>query len=275
MKGIGTRALTGFFITGIILACVYFSQVSFILLFLLISVFAAQEFLSHTVEKEHLLLRTIIATVCGLIPGISLAYYLSQKDDSYVSLSIATFLVGLVFIFIIELFLKSKRPLEQIAFSLMSIIYTGIFVCSVFYIGFKNGQYEPYLIIGILVITWANDSFAYLFGSAFGKTKLFERISPNKTWEGTLGGIFMALVFSFIAFKIIGIYAMTSWLIFGAIISIIGTLGDLVESMFKRSLQIKDSGSIFPGHGGILDRFDSIIIHLPILTAYIIFISNF
>jgi len=275
MKGIGTRALTGFFITGIILACVYFSPVSFIILFLLISVFAAQEFLSHTVDKEYLFLRTGISTLCGLIPGASLAFYLSQEDDSYVILSISAFLLGLILIFILELFLKSKRPMENIAFSLMSIIYTGIFISSVFYIGFKDGQYESYLIIGILVITWANDSFAYLFGSAFGRTKLFERISPNKTWEGTLGGIFMALVFSFIAFKLIGIYSVTSWLIFGAIISIIGTLGDLVESMFKRSLQIKDSGSIFPGHGGVLDRFDSIMLHLPILAAYIILRSNF
>lgn len=275
MKGIGTRALTGFFFTGLILACVYLNQFSFIALFLIISALAAQEFLSHTSDKNYFALRCGLSTICALIPGISLAYYQTYQVSSFIGLSIALFLIVLVFIFIVELFLKSEKPLQNIAFSMMSIIYTGLFISSIFYIAFKNGQYEPNLIFGILAITWANDSFAYLFGSAFGKTKLFERISPNKTWEGTLGGIAMAFVFSFIAFKLFGIYSVTNWLVFGAIISIIGTLGDLVESMFKRSLQIKDSGNILPGHGGILDRFDSIMIHLPIITAYIIFVNNY
>lgn len=275
MKGIGTRALTGFFFIATILACVYLSQYSFVVLFLVIIGLAGHEFLSHTLDKNFFGIRCLLSVICSLIPAISLGYYMTHNDSSYVAFSIGIFLMVLVSVFILELFLKSEKPLQNIAFSLMAIIYAGIFISSVFYVGFKDGNYEPNLIFGILAITWSNDTFAYLFGSAFGKNKLFERISPNKTWEGTLGGVFMALVFSFVAYKLVGLYSLGNWLAFGAIISIIGTLGDLVESMFKRSLKIKDSGNILPGHGGILDRFDSIIIHLPILTAYIIFVTNF
>jgi phosphatidate cytidylyltransferase len=136
-------------------------------------------------------------------------------------------------------------------------------------IPFTEGVFTPKIIVGIFVLTWSNDTFAYIIGKSFGKRKLFERISPKKTVEGFLGGTVGAICASFVIFKVTDTYTLFIWLGLAIIVSVFGTFGDLIESKFKRQANVKDSGSIMPGHGGAYDRLDSIIYASPFVYAFL------
>ena len=131
-----------------------------------------------------------------------------------------------------------------------------------------SGQFLPMIIIGIFILIWTNDTFAYIIGKSIGKTKLFERISPNKTVEGFIGGLVFTMLAGILLTEFYFFEERSTWLITAIIISIFGTLGDLIESKFKRMAGVKDSGTIMPGHGGILDRLDSIIFAAPIIFLF-------
>ena len=133
--------------------------------------------------------------------------------------------------------------------------------------------YEGFQILLVFILIWANDSFAYLVGRKFGKTKLFERISPKKTWEGSIGGVFFGLLLGYLNSQIFDGLDTPTWMAIAVIVVIFGSLGDLVESLFKRSLGIKDSGKILPGHGGVLDRFDGIFISAPMVYTFLKILS--
>ena len=172
--------------------------------------------------------------------------------------------------FFIKLYKKSdKKPFTNIAFTLIGVIYIALPMALLNISTFVMGQYSHEIIIGLILIFWASDIGAYFAGSKFGKRKLFERVSPKKSWEGSLGGA----AFAFLVAYLISIYftdlTLLNWLIVGAIIIVGGTYGDLIESLFKRSIEIKDSGTKLPGHGGFLDRFDSLLIASPFLVAYL------
>jgi phosphatidate cytidylyltransferase len=136
-------------------------------------------------------------------------------------------------------------------------------------IPYESLSFSPGIVIGFFFLIWANDSGAYLAGVSFGRHKLFERISPKKTWEGFIGGFVLALFVSWFLSGWLGVIGKYEWAIVSVIISIAGTFGDLLESMLKRSLDVKDSGSFLPGHGGFLDRFDSTIISFPLVYLFI------
>ena len=162
-----------------------------------------------------------------------------------------------------------KHNFEKIDLSIRYIVFSFFFLQI---IPFSEGKYNPYIIIGILILIWVNDSFAYIIGKNFGKTKLFERISPRKTIEGFIGGIVFSIIISLLLAKYISTeLTITNWLILAIITSTLGTLGDLIESKFKRQANIKDSGNIMPGHGGILDRLDSLFFVAPFLYFYLYF----
>lgn len=137
---------------------------------------------------------------------------------------------------------------------------------------FINNNYHPYVIIYIIILIWTNDSFAFLVGKNFGKTKLFERISPKKTIEGFIGGLLFSLIVGFLIGYYSSVLSIFNWIIIALIVSIAGTFGDLVESMFKRRANVKDSGTIMPGHGGLLDRLDSLYFLAPFVYLYIHFL---
>ncbi len=136
-----------------------------------------------------------------------------------------------------------------------------------------NSPPEPLILIGFFLLVWCNDSFAYVFGKNFGKNKLFERISPKKTIEGFLGGVFMCIIASFIFFKLTEVLNLFTWVGMAIFVSIFGTIGDLVQSKFKRVAQVKDSGNIIPGHGGIFDRMDSTIFSITFVYGFLIIIN--
>ncbi|MCP3659522.1 MAG: phosphatidate cytidylyltransferase [Bacteroidetes bacterium] len=166
---------------------------------------------------------------------------------------------------------KVKNSFLNLSYSIMGIIYITIPFCLVNLISFSNYNYDYTSIIFLFLIIWANDSGAFFIGKLFGKNKLFKRISPNKTWEGAIGGILFSLILSFLL-KQFPIFQIKMWYLTSFVISITSVLGDLVASSLKRNFNIKDSGNFLPGHGGLLDRFDSFLISIPffVILQYLI-----
>jgi phosphatidate cytidylyltransferase len=213
------------------------------------------------------ILSTLIAT--GLVPGSSFLILIPMMSA----------------IMIIELYRKQEKPFDSLAHTFFSILYTAV-PFSMFpfsaYLGHNgyleglhsilphnNTEFSPGIILGFFMLLWVNDTGAYLIGMSLGKHRLMERISPKKSWEGFFGGLILAAIVAWIFSGILGVLDTKGWIIVSLIISVAGTYGDLVESMLKRSLGVKDSGTIMPGHGGFLDRFDSVIISFPLVYLYI------
>jgi phosphatidate cytidylyltransferase len=188
-------------------------------------------------------------------------------DVRFAFLIILTFPLALV----LELFNKSDHSWKRIGTYFTGWVYIAIpfgLLNALFLIP-RVDDYFNGLILGLFVIIWSSDVFAYLVGSAIGRHKLFERISPNKSWEGSIGGLVFALVAAYVLSIFFKPFDLQQWMIIAAIIVITGSFGDLVESMFKREAGVKDSGTILPGHGGVLDRFDATIFAVPFVFVYV------
>ncbi|GGF33529.1 phosphatidate cytidylyltransferase [Echinicola rosea] len=174
-------------------------------------------------------------------------------------------------IFFIKLYRKSdKKPFTGIAYTFLGIFYVAVPFSLLNLAAFSVGKTFHYeVIVGSLFILWASDSGAYFAGTKFGKTKLFERVSPKKSWEGSLGGAAAAILTAYLLSLNFGVIPQWKWFSIGGIIIIAGTYGDLIESLFKRSIAIKDSGKGLPGHGGFMDRFDGLLVSAPFIAAFL------
>jgi phosphatidate cytidylyltransferase len=212
-------------------------------------------------------------TLCGIFV-FSLSFLIEKGELSYRFYFLIFPLVS--FVYMIKLYKKFERkPFTNIAFTFLGIFYVAVPFALLNIAVFENGTYNFEIMFGCLFILWASDTGAYFSGTLFGRRKLFERISPKKSWEGFIGGAVLAMIFALALpyfFKAIGqASALTqlNWIIIGLIIVVGGTFGDLVESLLKRSIEIKDSGDTLPGHGGFLDRFDGLLISAPFIVAYL------
>ncbi|MDZ7635994.1 MAG: phosphatidate cytidylyltransferase [Bacteroidales bacterium] len=219
--------------------------------------------------------------VTGIISGFIL--YVTSTMIALGWLPLDGFLVLIPVIsavMVTELFRKVERPFDSLAHTLFSIIYTAVpfsmFPFAVFnrtglepLVSMEAIQFSPGILIGFFLLLWTNDTGAYLVGSSIGKHRLFERISPKKSWEGFFGGMILTLLVARLISGWLGVADTTGWMIIAVIISVAGTIGDLLESMLKRSLGLKDSGTIMPGHGGFLDRFDSVVVAFPLVYLYL------
>lgn len=178
--------------------------------------------------------------------------------------------IGLSAVYLIKLYIaRDPSPFKNIAYTFLGILYVGVPFSLLNMAVFLNGEYHYEIIIGSLFILWASDTGAYFSGRLFGKRKLFERVSPKKTWEGSIGGGLFALCMGFGFSQYFYSLNLFQWMCISIIIVVAGTYGDLVESLFKRSMSIKDSGRTIPGHGGFLDRFDGLLIASPFIVAFI------
>ncbi|MFN8355434.1 MAG: phosphatidate cytidylyltransferase [Spirosomataceae bacterium] len=175
----------------------------------------------------------------------------------------------LTVIFFIKLYKKDDpKPFQNIAYTFLGIIYVALPFALITITALQDGFYSYQKVLGCLFLLWASDTGAYFAGTRFGKTKLFERVSPKKSWEGSLGGFAATMLVAFVLSQYFHDLLAWQWYAIGAIIVVAGTYGDLVESLFKRSIQIKDSGSVIPGHGGFLDRFDGLLLSAPFIVTF-------
>ena len=186
----------------------------------------------------------------------------------------------ILLIMLLELYSNQERPFDNLAHTFFPLIYTALPFSMFPFLAFHQAGFDsllahpalsfsPAIVLGFFLLLWTNDTGAYLSGITLGKHKLFERISPKKTWEGFAGGLIFTVAVAWLFSGMLGTLSATGWMIVAVIISVSGTYGDLIESMLKRSAGVKDSGSIMPGHGGFLDRFDSVIISFPLVYLYI------
>jgi len=267
-----TRAITGFFFVIVMLGSILLGQYVFGVFYLLLSGFALYEF--YGLVKQSGIRPNQSA---GIINGIfvyAVFALVTYKDEPVYHKLIFLLALTLSAIFFQELYKKSETPFTNIAYTIMGIVYAIIPFTFFHALGFLSGSFNFHVPLAFLIILWSNDTGAYLSGYFFGRTKLFERHSPKKTWEGFIGGVLIAAVAGYILSNFYHELSWDKWVIMAILIGCFGTLGDLVESMFKRSINIKDSGGILPGHGGLLDRFDGLLLSAPIVYAYLYLITN-
>ena len=267
-----TRAITAFFFTIVMLGSIFLGSYAFTGFYLILSIIALLEFYKLVKMggiRPHRNIGVLVSTILFLITA---AYHFLQFETKYLLL-----VVPLIFsVFISELYKKSKIPFANISYTFLGFIYVTVPFCFFYSLGFLADvlTYDYHLPLAFLLMLWANDTGAYLFGVKFGKHRLFERHSPKKSWEGFFGGMFTSLAVSFGIFKLFPEMSAVTWAGMAILISCFGTLGDLVESMLKRSLDAKDSGSFLPGHGGFLDRFDGLLIAAPVVYVYLYLIIH-
>lgn len=268
-KNFITRSLSALIYTVVIVSSVLFGPRTYELLIVLVSFVCFFEFQRMLKYKNKGLLLVGLLINLGLMVQAFSIYTGELKDIGV----IMALLLGSI-AFIIELFSHKSDPYNELGKLFLNLAYISIPFALAIRIPFmSDGEYKPEIVLGIFLLIWANDTFAYLTGMAFGKHKLIERISPKKTIEGFIGGLVLTYVAGFLFSEFTEVLSRADWFIITNIIGIFGVTGDLVESMFKRKAGIKDSGNIMPGHGGFLDRFDSFIFSVPFIFVYLQLIS--
>lgn len=271
MNNFTKRIIFGAIYASVLTFGILFSRITFIGLFFLLMLVTLYEF------NNIIRLKSVFPYIIAILLFI-FANALNVNDIPSRSLSeyagIAVFL-SFFGAFISILFAKKDEVVSHLGKIFLSIIYIAVPFTLIAQIPFINNEFE-YInttILGVIILVWINDVFAYLIGTNFGKTKLLERISPNKTVEGFLGGMFFTFIGGWILSLFFTKLSFVNWLAFAGIVSVFGVLGDLIESMFKRQAGVKDSSNFIPGHGGFLDRLDSIIFSAPFIFIYLLVIS--
>lgn len=270
MNNFVTRTLTGAVFISVLGGAILWSPLSFMFLFGVIALLGINEFYRLFGATEYKP-NVYTGSLLGLVFYLVTCGYVSESLPFNAYLLVIPFVSA---VFIAELYSKHTKPFQNIGLTLLGAIYVVIPFSLLVLSGFTMPSqalygYNPTIILGFFFLLWTSDTGAYLVGITLGKHPLFPRISPKKSWEGFIGGIVLTLVIAIVISRFFTVLSLTDWLIIGAFIAIFGVLGDLIESLLKRSLQIKDSGNILPGHGGILDRFDSVIFSAPLVFLYL------
>jgi phosphatidate cytidylyltransferase len=266
LNNLQQRVIAAIFGVFIIVGAILYSEWAYFLVFFFLCMLTQLEFY-RLVGLDGNVPLTVYGTLSGLLI-FTLTFLIEKRfvaPQYYFLISPAASLI-----FFIKLYKRGERkPFTNIAFTFLGIIYVAVPFALINLCVYARGFYSYQIILGSLLLLWASDTGAYFAGVNFGKTKLFERVSPKKSWEGSLGGAIAALTASIIISFSFTDLEMWQWHCIAVIIVIAGTYGDLVESLFKRSMEIKDSGSSIPGHGGFLDRFDGLLLSAPFIITFL------
>ena len=282
MKNFIIRTITGVLFVAAIVTC-FLRAEAMILLFALVTGLTIWEFTGLVNEREHITVNRMICTVAGVYFFFAMAGYNSGLTPATVFIP---YLVSIIYLLIAELYLIQDDPIGDWSYTMMSQLYIALPFSLLNVLAFRSTGYDiqyTYLApLAVFVFLWINDTGAYLCGSLLGKHKLFPRISPGKSWEGSIGGGFLVVAIAVLIWYLTDQYGVNDlglnayeWAGLGLTVVIFGTWGDLVESLFKRTLGIKDSGNILPGHGGMLDRFDSSLLAIPAAVVYLYTLTLF
>ena len=279
MKNLITRSITGVIFVVAVVTC-FLRPEAMIFLFALVTGLTVWEYTGIVNNLENVAVNRFLSTVAAVYFFLAMAGFCSGIVPSAVFIP---YLLTVVYMFISELYTKAPNPINNWAYTMLSQMYIALPFSMVNVLAFRGAGdaviYNYLLPLSILIFLWTNDTGAYLSGSLFGKHKLFPRVSPGKSWEASIGGgILVLAVAAFLGwYENSGIHegavelamSIPQWMGLGLVVVFFGTWGDLVESLFKRTIGIKDSGNILPGHGGMLDRFDSSLMAIPAAVVYI------
>lgn len=276
MKNFIVRTITGVLFVAIVVTC-FLNPRAMVFLFALVTGMTVYEFCGVVNQRPGVQTNRFISTVAAVCLFIAMAGYNSGLTPSSVFIP---YLVSIIYLLISELYLRQPDPILNWAYSLMAQLYIALPFSLLNVLAFRwdgTGVNYSYLApLAVFVFLWLNDTGAYCCGSLLGRHKLFPRISPGKTWEGSIGGGILVVAVAALVGHLAQRYGVDSlgltlpqWCGMGLVVVVFGTWGDLVESLFKRTLGIKDSGNILPGHGGMLDRFDSSLMAIPAVVVYL------
>ncbi len=284
-KNLIIRTITGILFVAIMITG-FLSPQYMVILFAIITGMTIWEFTGLVSDEKKITVNRFISVIAGVYFFIAMSTLRIGIVDG-VSI-FAPYILTIIYLFISELYLKKTNPILNLAYTMLAQMYIAIPFSLITVIAFQpnelgNTFVDMLLPLSIFVFLWINDTGAYCAGSLFGKHKLFLRVSPGKTWEGSIGGVIFVIIASIVFYYLtantsnVGTYSLNllQWIFLGIVVSIFGTFGDLVESLFKRTLGVKDSGNILPGHGGMLDRFDSALIAIPASVVYLYALSIF
>ena len=282
MKNFIIRTITGvIFVAAVVVS--FLRPEAMVALFAAVTGLTVWEFTGLVNEREHVTVNRFICMVAGVYFFFAMTYFCSDLyGGAAKSVVFIPYLVTIVYLLIAELYMKQADPIHDWAYTMLSQIYIALPLSLLNVLAFTADSsgvvaFNTLLPLSVFIFLWVNDSGAYCVGSLLGRHKLFPRISPGKSWEGSIGGAVFVLVAAWaISHFLDGVMlTLPEWLGLGLVVVVFGTWGDLVESLFKRTLGIKDSGSILPGHGGMLDRFDSSLLAIPAAVIYLYTLSLF
>ena len=251
------RALTALVGATVIIFCTLYDPWAFFVLITAIGIFTIREYNRLVALPSNLSGWVYLVGILTYVLFFLIAS--GQVSFKYSVVLIPALSIGLI----IQIYREDERPLRTIALTYLGFGYVILPYGMLSFIAYLNGSYHPYLIVALFCMVWCLDTGAYFAGLAFGKHKLFERISPKKTWEGAIGGIVLTLICSWVFSLYVSELSTWNWIVVGIVIGVSGIFGDLVESFIKRVAMTKDSGTSIPGHGGFMDRFDSLIFAIP------------
>ena len=275
LKNMITRAITGtIFVVAVVVS--FLRPQAMMFLFALVTALSVWEFTGLVNNIKDVSVNRFITTAAGTYLFIAFAGYCSEITPSAVFIP---YLLTIVYLFISELYTKASNPINNWAYTMLSQLYIALPFSMINVVAIRNESgavvYDYLLPLSIFIFLWTNDTGAYISGSLLGKHKLFPRVSPGKSWEGSIGGGLLVLAVAALVGHIANsnegghILSIPGWMGLGLVVVFFGTWGDLVESLFKRTIGIKDSGKILPGHGGMLDRLDSSLMAFPAAVVYL------
>ena len=278
MKNFIQRAITGIIFVAVLIGCIIGGPLPFGLLFAIISGLATFEFCTLVNMENEVDINRNICTLGSVFLFFCFFYYGINPENTGIFIP---YLGLLIYLMVSELYLKKKNPINNWAYSMLSQLYVGLPFALLNVLAFQTdpevslSYYQFIFPLSIFIFIWLNDTGAYCTGMLFGKHRLFERISPKKSWEGSFGGAIFCIAAALGLATLFPIMPIGKWIGFALTVVVFGTWGDLTESLMKRHLGIKDSGNILPGHGGMLDRFDSAIMAIPAVIFYLYITSLF